>query len=110
MSAQTDLREPAMGEYEGQTQWNCQWPGCEFDTLDEAQWREHIDPVTGRHPEPRGDPGTNEPQRLIPTERAEFEDLKAEVKELRASKAKAEKDAPTTTTTAPPKGDQTKAS
>lgn len=106
----TDLRQPEMAEFDGHKQWNCRWPGCEFDTLDEAQWREHINPLTGAHREPLGLPGVS-PQPLGADERAELAALRAfkeATEDKIATGALVRATTTTTTTTAPPKGDKTK--
>lgn len=91
MTNKTDYRQPEMSTYDGHKQWNCRWPGCEFDTFDEAAWREHIDSRTGAHRDPLSPiPGVNEPGRVLPSEREELEELRAEVEELRRFKEKAD--------------------
>lgn len=54
------------------TQYECQWPGCEFDTFDLSAYEAHVDPQRGRHRD-RAKPAAVP---LVDAERAELTALR----------------------------------
>lgn len=75
-----DSRAPIVGEWNRMPRYEC--PFCGWDTLDEAQMADHLDPLRGRHLAlPDAPPDTVDA--FTKAERDELVELRTEVADLR---------------------------